>query len=328
MRHAIQSNPFFMNKEIVFLINKSEITAGSRGASLGPEAIITAARKKGSTVFSTTKIKKLKHCNALLDHPTQFQFAKRIDGLLEVYQELNNEVATLLTNNTFPLVLAADHGSAGGTIAGIKTAFPNKRLGVVWIDAHADIHTPYTTPTGNIHGMPLATALNVDNIECQVNQVPAETIALWDQLKNIGAIAPKILAQDIVYIAVRDTEAQEDAIMQRLDIKNFHVDEVRQNGVAAIMNQINQKLADCDIFYVSFDVDSMDPDLTSYGTGTPVKNGLTPNEAREILVTLAQNPKTVCLEIVEVNPCLDNKINTMAEVTLDLLESITTTLKQ
>ena len=316
-----------MNKEIVFLINKSEITAGSRGASLGPEAIMTAARKKESTIFSETKVKKLKCVNELLDYPTKFQFAKRIDGLLKVYEELNNEVAELLTDKKFPLVLAADHGSAGGTIAGIKTAFPNKRLGVIWIDAHADIHTPYTTPTGNIHGMPLATALNIDNLESKVNEVPEATVALWNQLKNTGGIAPKITHEDLVYIGVRDTEEQEDAIMHRLNIKNYKVEEVREKGVAAIMNQIDQKLAHCDLIYVSFDVDSMDPDLTSYGTGTPVKNGLTPEEAKQILVNLSQNPKTVCLELVEVNPCLDNKINTMAEVALDLLESIIKTLK-
>ena len=317
-----------MNKDIVFLLNKSEIAAGTRGASLGPEAIITAARKKGSTIFSEHKVKKLKNLNYLLDHPTQFQFAKRIDGLITVYQELNKEVSFLLTNQNFPIVLAADHGSAGGTIAGIKTAFPDKRLGVVWIDAHADIHTPYTTPTGNIHGMPLATALNVDNIESKINEVNEEAQMLWNELKNIGAITPKILPEDLVYIGVRDTEEQEDAIMDRLNITNFQVLEVREKGVAQIVNQINEKLQHCDLIYVSFDVDSMDPDLTSYGTGTPVENGLTPAEVKVILMALAQNSKTVCIEIVEVNPCLDNKINTMAEVTLDILESFTKNLKQ
>jgi arginase len=317
-----------MNQEIVFLLNKSEITAGSRGASLGPEAIMTAARKKGSAIFSEHKNKKIQCVNELLDVPTRFQFAKRIDGLLQVYQELNTEVSGLLKNEKFPLVLAADHGSAGGTIAGIKTAFPNKRIGVIWIDAHADIHTPFTTPTGNIHGMPLATALNIDNLACKVNEVSEETMNYWNKLKNVGGIAPKIAPEDIVYIAVRDTEEQENIMMEQLQIRNFQVDEVRQKGVAAIITAINEKLKDCDMLYISFDVDSMDPELTSYGTGTPVKNGLSPQEAKEILVSLAQNPKLVCLEIVEVNPCLDNKINTMAEITLELLEAVTTTLKQ
>lgn len=317
-----------MHENIIFLINKSEITAGSRGASLGPEAMITAARKKGSAIFGQNEVHKIENANHLLDLPTRYKFAKRIDGLLSIYKDIHAKVSSLLANDSFPFILAADHGSAGGTIAGIKTAFPDKRLGVIWIDAHADIHTPYTTPTGNMHGMPLATALNVDNLECRVNDVCEETVALWNQLKNVGNIAPKILPEDIVYIAVRDTEEQEDCITQALNIKNYPVAEIRQKGISTIMSEINEKLSMCDIIYVSFDVDSMDPDLTSYGTGTPVKDGLSPQEANDILVAMAQNPKTVCMEIVEVNPCLDNKINTMAEVTLDLIESVTETLKK
>ncbi len=317
-----------MHRNIVFLINKSEITAGSRGASLGPEAIITAARKKESTLFGENETQKIENANYLLDLPTKYKFAKRIDGLITIYQEIHKKVSTLLSNNSFPFILAADHGSAGGTIAGIKAAFPDKRLGVLWIDAHADIHTPFTTPTGNMHGMPLATALNVDNMECKVNDVSEETVLLWNQLKNIGNIAPKILPEDIAYIAVRDTEEQEDCIIESLNIKNYPLAELRQKSVSAIMEEIKSKFIRCDIIYVSFDVDSMDPDLTSYGTGTPVKNGLSPQEAKEILISMAQNPKTVCIEVVEVNPCLDDKKNTMAEVTLDLIESITKTLKQ
>ncbi|MGC4041365.1 MAG: arginase [Flavobacterium sp.] len=316
-----------MHKNITFLINKSEITAGSRGASLGPEAIITAARKKNSTIFGDHQLHKIENANHLLDLPTKYQFAKRIDGLLPIYKEIHQKVSRLLSDNSFPFILAADHGSAGGTIAGIKEAFPDKRLGVIWIDAHADIHTPYTTPTGNMHGMPLATALNIDNLACKVNEVSEETASLWNQLKNVGGIAPKILPEDIVYIAVRDTEEQEDCIMKELSIRNYSVSELREKGVAAVIAEINTKLKDCDIIYVSFDVDSMDPELTSYGTGTPVKDGLSPDEAREILITMAKDPKTVCVEVVEVNPCLDDKVNTMAEVALSLVESVTDVLR-
>ena len=316
-----------MDKNIVFLINKSEITAGTRGASLGPDAVMTAARKKGSQLFGEHQVEKLKNVNELLDRPTAHQFAKRIEGLAEVYSELNQKVSAILNQNSFPFILAADHGSAGGTIAGIKSAFPNKRLGVVWIDAHADIHTPYTTPSGNMHGMPLATALNVDNLECKKNDVDEETVIYWDKLKQMGGIFPKIQPEDIAYIAVRDTEEQEDCILDSLGIRNFDVAEVRAKGVPAIMEEIDQKLSNCDCIYVSFDVDSMDPDLTSHGTGTPVKNGLQPQEAKEILVHLAKKDKTVCIEVVEINPCLDEKVNTMAEVTLEIIEAVTATLK-
>jgi|SRR6478672_6005448 len=311
-----------MSKNITFLVNKSEITAGTRGASLGPEAIMTAARKSGSDFFTGRPIEFLPCVNKFLDTETQFRYAKRIDGVLEIYRTLNSTVSQKIKENQFPVVLAGDHGSAGGTIAGIKSAFPDKRLGVVWIDAHADIHTPYTTPSGNIHGMPLATALGIDNIECKSNDIDEATGALWHQLQNVGGIVPKIKPEDIVYVGVRSTEDEEDACIARLNIKKISVGEVRSGGVGQTVKDILDYLSGCDVIYISFDVDSMDPDLTSRGTGTPVENGLTPAEAKEMLIALAKNPKTVCLEIVEVNPCLDDKINTMAEVTLDLLEAV------
>lgn len=317
-----------MSKNVTFLINKSEITAGTRGASLGPDAIITAAREKGSFIFCDNKIEEIKNFNELLNRPIKYPFAKRIIGLLNVYEELNTKVSELVKSEDFPIVLAADHGSAGGTISGIKSAFPDKRIGVVWIDAHADIHTPYTTPSGNLHGMPLATVLDIDNIECKINDIDAETESYWKKLKSVGGFSKKINAEDLVYVGVRDTEAGEEFVVEKLGIKSILVEEVRNEGVNKVIATINQKLKDCDIIYVSFDVDSMDPDLTSYGTGTPVSNGLTPDEAKELLTQLAGNPKTLCIEVVEVNPCLDEKKNKMAEVTLDLLEAITDVVKK
>lgn len=311
-----------MNKDIVFLINRSEITAGTRGASLGPDALMTAARKKESTLFGDYPLAEIKDENYLLDRSTSFEFAKRIEGLCVVYNDLDAQVQALLLNNKTPLVLAGDHGSAGGTIAGIKSAFPTKKLGIVWIDAHADIHTPYTTPSGNMHGMPLAIVLNQDNLACQKNEVSAETQAYWQKLKQVGGDLPKAAPEHLVYIAVRDTEEEEDAIMKQLQIKNYTVAEFREMGIAKMLTEIEHQLQDCDLIYVSFDVDSMDPEFTSRGTGTPVENGLHPDEASAILTAFALNKKTVCMEFVEVNPCLDDKINTMAEVTFDLVETV------
>lgn len=316
-----------MNTNITFLINKSEITAGTRGASLGPDAIITAARKNGSSIFSDNNIDEIKNWNDLLNKPVKYPYAKRIIGLLNVYEELNSKISSLLNSNVFPLVLAADHGSAGGTISGIKSAFPNKRIGVVWIDAHADIHTPYTTPSGNLHGMPLASVLDIDNLECKINDIDADTEKYWNKLKNVGGFSKKINTEDLVYVGVRDTEAGEEAVMKQFGIKSIEVDEVRKRGVSETMKLINDQLKDCDLIYVSFDVDSMDPNLTSHGTGTPVPNGITPAEAKELMVELAANPKTACIEVVEVNPCLDEKKNTMAEVALDIIEAVTEVLK-
>lgn len=319
---------YVMKRDITLLINKSEITAGTRGASLGPEAIMTAARKTKDTLFSKYPKTYIKERNELLDLEVKFPFAKRIEGLVDVFENVSNAVASTLSDNVFPFVLAGDHGSAGGTIAGIKKAFPNKRLGVVWIDAHGDCHTPFTTPSGNMHGMPLATALSEDNKESGSNNVHPDAVKMWDTLKNTGVSGVKVLPEDIAFIAVRDTETPEDELMERLNIRNYTVEEVRSNGAEKIMETIYKQLDACDLIYVSFDVDSMDPLYTSHGTGTPVDNGLLPEEAEYFLTSLAAFSKVKCIEFVEVNPCLDEKKNKMAEVTYDLFKKTVAELEK
>jgi arginase len=315
-----------MKKEITFIVNRSEITAGTRGASLGPDAIFVAARAKKSTFFSDYSVIDLPTYNNLLDRPAVHAFAKRIEGLTKVYEAVSDSISKELENNHFPIVLAGDHGSAGGTIAGIKKAYPNKRLGVVWIDAHGDLHTPFTTPSGNMHGMPLSTALNDDNLECKINDVPADTVAEWEKLKDIGFKGAKIKPEDLIFIAVRDTEPEENALIKRLGIQNYSVDELNEKGTQQIVDAVLERLKECDMIYLSFDVDSMDPKATSYGTGTPVKNGLMPKQAKELLNGIGGSSKTICVEFVEVNPCLDEKINRMAEVTFELIESLVKTI--
>ena len=311
-----------MQQEIEFVINRSEIAAGTRGASLGPDAIFVAARTLGDSFFAKYSKRTIEDLNHLLDLPTEHRCAKRIDGFIEVQVRVCETVSLVLKEGHFPFVLAGDHGSAVGTIAGIKKAFPEKRLGVVWIDAHGDLHTPFTTPSGNMHGMPLAISLGLDNLESKLNQVPEETRRLWDELKNIGIDGPKIQAEDLVFIAVRDTEPEEEYLLQKLNIRNYCVDEVNGLGAAVIVQKTLDRLKDCDMVYVSFDVDSMDPKATSYGTGTPVKNGLMPKQAKELLKGFKKSSKTVCMEFVEVNPCLDEKLNRMAEVAFGLIKEV------
>lgn len=315
-------------KELQLIINSSEITAGTRGSSLGPDAVITAARKNDNYFFRDHPIIRIQDENQLLDSEVNYPFAKRIEGLVQIFERISNAVQLTLESGKFPYVLASDHGSAGGTIAGIKAAYPHKRLGVIWIDAHGDLHTPYTTPTGNMHGMPLATALGEDNMECRSNNPHVDIVEYWNALKNTGVPGPKIKPEDLVFIAVRDTEKQEDAIIERYGITNHKVEQVRELGVQEIIRQTLGQLSDCDIIYVSFDVDSMDPELTSYGTGTPVANGLSPEEAREFLCAFGEEEKLVCMEFVEVNPCLDNKQNRMAEVTFELFEAAANSIKK
>jgi arginase len=317
-----------MSKKIQFIFNPSELGAGTFGASLGPAAIQTAARQSKNDFFGNYSIQEIRDKNQLLDQPTSFLFAKRIDGIKEVAIELSKKVTTTLQNKTFPFVLSGDHSSGAFTIAGIRKAFPAIRLGVIWIDAHGDLHSPYTTPSGNLHGMPLAIVLGEDNLEMQKNVPDELTKNQWRDLQNLAGIFPMIDPTDLVFVGVRDTEKEEDFLIEKYGIRNIKVEEVRKNGVEQTLSEINYLLKNCNLLYVSFDVDSMDPDQTSYGTGTPVKNGLTIQEAHSLLNGLAKDTRTTCIEIVEVNPCLDDKVNKMAEVAFELIQSIAQTIEK
>lgn len=297
---------------------KSEIGAGTRGASLGIDALKIAALDFMSNFFVNFPSDIVETENNLLYEPVESPYAKRIRGVKTIYERVSKTVEDNINSGLFPLVLSGDHSSAGGTIAGIKMAKPENRLGVVWIDAHADFHSPYTTPSGNMHGMPLSISLAEDNKESKVHKPNAETIKIWEELKNIGNIKPKIKPEDLVYIALRDTEKEEDFILKKLGIKIIPVSEVRKKGIEHVLRQTFLTLQNCDDIYVSFDVDSMDSSI-SRGTGTPVANGLKEREAEDLLAGLMQNHKICCLEITEVNPTLD-KENLMAEITFNILQ--------
>jgi arginase len=157
-------------------------------------------------------------------------------------------------------------------------AYPDKKVGVIWIDAHADIHSPYTTPSGNMHGMPIACLLGEDNRDRQQNKLDDETIEYWDKLKSIGGINPKIEYNDLVYIAIRDYEPAEDYLLKKNKVRIFNLQEIRKKAVERIAIEALNYLDHCDVIYVSFDVDSMDSRISS-GTGTPVPNGITEKEA-------------------------------------------------
>jgi arginase len=311
-----------MNRQLQFIFNPSELGAGTRGASLGPEAIRAAARAQNSTLFSEYPVYTLPNRNDLLDRPTNFPYAKRIDGVLQVFEGIKTQVKEAIDSGMFPLIIAGDHSSAGGTMAGLKLAYPGKRVGVLWIDAHADLHSPYTTPSGNIHGMPIATALGVDQSDLQKNNLDLTTMQYWNQLKS-HSLKPA----DLIYIGVRDVEEEEIHAMKQLNLRNYTVKELRDRGLQTCIDEISEKLQACDIVYVSFDVDSMDPSETSYGTGTPVPMGISFDEAKSILTSMSKLNNLACMELVEVNPCLDNEKNKMAERSFELINSLVKSLK-
>lgn len=310
-------------KPILLINNPSEIGAGTRGASLGFQALKIAGWKMGNNLFKELETLEVQNNNNALYEADVNPHAHRIKAICEVFERTGKALKTAFDSNKFPLVIGGDHSVAAGTISGIKNANPDKRLGVVWIDAHADMHTPYTSPSGNIHGMPLGIALAEDNLEERKNDPVPQTVQEWNDAKEIFGISPKILHDDLVFFGLRDTEAEEDAIIARNGIRNFTVDEVRSRGVSETVQEACDRLKNCDLVYISFDVDSMDPELVSRGTGTPVPHGFSPNEAVSLIKLLFERLPVGCFEMVEINPTLDRKGNQMAEVAFEILEQVT-----
>lgn len=305
---------------------KSEIGAGTRGASLGVDALRIAALDFMSSFFVNFPSEVVETENNLLYEPVASPYAKRIKGIYTMYERVAESVSSTLKSGLFPIVLAGDHSTAGGTIAGIRMAKPKNRLGVVWIDAHSDMHSPYTSPSGNMHGMPLATALALDNVESQIHKPDLQTLDVWNKLKGLGKIQPKVLPEDVVFIALRDYEKEEEYLLRKLNMKVITVAELRRKGVEQVVRQVVLHLASCDDIYVSFDVDSLDAGI-SRGTGTPVSNGLREREAEDLMAALAQYHKICCFEVTEVNPTLD-KENMMAEIAFTILQRSVNLLMQ
>jgi len=313
--------------QIKIIKNRSDIGAGTRGSDMGIDAIEIAAINANNNYFTQFDFEDVETENESIYNKVTYPFGKRINYVINQCTRLSNVVTNTINNNEFPLVLSGDHSSALGTISGIKAAYPEKRLGVVWIDAHADIHSPYTSPSGNIHGMPLAAAIANDNLDCQVNNITDKVKSSWEAMKNIGVTGAKVLAQDVVYFGVRDTEEPEDKQIKNLGIKNYMVDEVRYRGLTTCVNEALESLSNCDHIYISFDVDSMDCDLISYGTGTPVPKGFDQHEIIAIINQIIAFQKVAALEFVEVNPLLDLKGNKMAETAFEVLDAVTKSLK-
>lgn len=306
-------------KELKIIEVKSEIGAGTRGASLGVEAIKIASLDLNSDFFKQYESVEVENVNELLFDGAKHSYAKFIDGVMIMEERVCLEVYETIWEENFPLIIAGDHCTAYGTIAGIKKADPKIRLGVIWIDAHADIHTPFTTPSGNMHGMALSMACGIDNLECKVNDPRGETLEYWEQIKNVGIPGPKVYPEDIVYVGVRDLEKPENYLINKYNINFIETEDIKKLGAVKAAENALQMLDHCDLIYVSFDVDTLDSRIST-GTGTPVPNGLTVEEAKVLNSELAKNSKVCAWEIVEVNPTLDTE-NRMAESAFEILEA-------
>lgn len=310
------------SSKIIIIKNRSDIGAGTRGSDMGIDAMEIAAINAGSDFFN-----KVQHIDVLTNNDSvylknHFPFAKRIEYVLLQCERVASAVSGALNAGQFPIVLSGDHSSALGTISGIKKSFPDKQIGVVWIDAHADIHSPYTSPSGNIHGMPLAAALGKDHVAIKKHDIANDVAQYWEEMKNIGCKGAKIKPEHLVYVGLRDFEEEEKAIIDTNKIQYYTVDHLRELDIAKCCREIQNYLNECDCIYISFDVDSMDSLIVSEGTGTPVPKGFTPDEILALILGLYQSGKVICTEFTEINPLLDKQGNKMAETAFSILEQV------
>ncbi len=293
-----------MNPNISIIGVSIDLGAGTPGVSLGPSAIRYAGVEKkltkiGYNVNDEGDILANRPISPLTDG-VKLRF---LDEVTRVNTELCNTVSRVMDEGRFPLVLGGDHSIAIGTIAGVSQH--KKNLGVIWFDAHGDINTEETSPTGNIHGMPVAVGLGLGH----------------EMLTSIGGPDKKLKADNFVYIGCRDLDAGERKVLKELGITVFTMHEVDRYGMPSIIDKAIEIAGEgTDGIHVSFDLDSLDPSEVQ-GTGTRVPGGLTYREGNFALEMIALSGKLVSAEFVEVNPLIDNN-NSTAKIAVSLIGSL------
>lgn len=228
---------------------------------------------------------------------------KYLREIVSVNEELANKVAKVMEQNRFPLVLGGDHSIAIGTIAGVSRQ--QKRTGVIWFDAHGDLNTPETTPSGNIHGMPLAVSLGLGHPD----------------LTECGGKEAKILPENVVIVGARSLDEGEKKLIRERGVHVFTMHEIDRLGMAKVMEEaLNIATDRTDGVHLSFDLDGIDPNEAP-GVGTPVAGGVTYRESHLALEMIAQANILTSAEFVEVNPILDVE-NKTARVAVALMGSV------
>lgn len=232
--------------------------------------------------------------------------ADPVDAVQGIASRLAQRVAGHLAQGDFPLVIGGDHSCAIGTWSALKgTLDAGQRMGLIWIDAHMDSHTPASSPSRNVHGMPLA---------CLLGHGDA-------RLTGIAGAAPKLLAQDVCLIGVRSFEAEEAALLDRLGVRIFFMDEVQHRGLCAVLADALRHVTQHTAAYgISIDLDALDP-AEGPGVGTPVAGGLSRADLTDALALLHGDERLRALEIVEYNPYRDEHFVT-ARAIHDLCRSV------
>ncbi|MEJ2613597.1 MAG: arginase [Ignavibacteriaceae bacterium] len=288
-----------------------DLGSGRRGVDMGPSAIRIAGiesklKKLGYKVNDSGDIFiqniELQNSKTLGTNPK----LKYLPEILKTTKILAKKVEKVLEQGQFPLCLGGDHSMALGTIAGISSYCRGKKLetGVIWIDAHADMNTDKTTPSGNIHGMPMAASLGIGD----------------RKLVNLLDFSPKVKPENCVLIGVRSIDLLEKENITKLGVTVYTMSDIDKLGIhriiARVLKQFQKKV---DHIHVSFDLDVVDPTFAP-GVGTPVSGGLSYREAHLLMESIAECGCMSSLEVTEVNPILDNR-NKSAEFATNIIAS-------
>jgi arginase len=294
-----------MTKEISIIGVPMDLGQTRRGVDMGPSAIRYAGvserlKHLGHVVYDKGDIEaKIGDRDGIGTNSNM----KNLEAVVDSNQRLAHKVDETIQSGQFPLVLGGDHSIAIGTLAGVSKHYKN--LGVIWYDAHGDLNTSETSPSGNIHGMPLAVSLGIGH----------------SSLTNIGDYAPKVKPENVVIIGVRDLDDGEKQIIKQIGIKVYTMHEIDRLGMTKVMEETIGYLRDrTDGVHLSLDLDGLDP-IEAPGVGTPVAGGISYRESHLAMEMLADSEIITSAEFVEVNPILDEG-NKTAAVAVALISSL------
>jgi arginase len=284
-----------------------DLGAGHRGVDAGPSAFRIAGLGKAIRAMG---FEVQDEGNIAVQIPESLDIgqtnARFLEEIVIACQTHYDKVFDIMQRGHFPLVLGGDHSIAIGTIGAISAFYHNKdqEIGVIWIDAHADMNTPDSTHTGNIHGMPMSVCLGMGAPE----------------LVNLGGFAPKIKPKNVVLIGLRDVDIEEKKIVRESGVHAYTMTDIDEKGMPAIIREAIEIASNGTAgIHLSFDFDGLDPKIAP-GVGTPVKGGIKYREAHLIMEKIAGTGKLIGLEMVELNPILDLG-NQTAELGVELIES-------
>ncbi|MFP4035668.1 MAG: arginase [Desulfovermiculus sp.] len=284
-----------------------DLGADRRGVGMGAAALrITGIKDRlaalGYTVSDLGDIAVPNREDQAVDNPK----LKFLPQILASSRDLARQVESSLLQGHLPLCLGGDHSIALGSIAGLSSASKRNGLtpGLIWIDAHPDVNTDQTTPSGNIHGMPLAASLGLGHPE----------------LVGLNSPGPKIRPENCVLLGIRSIDPLEKKNLQKLGVLVFTLTDIDRMGIGPVIEQaLDTIVSRVDCLHVSFDLDSLDPSVAP-GVGTPVPGGLTYREAHLVMEAIAETHMIASMDVAEVNPVLDVK-NQSAEVAAGIVAS-------